>query len=147
MKKPVTVGWREWVRLPELGIAEMKAKIDTGAATAALHALDIEHFDRDGTEWVRFVVHPRQRRRKPSVECEVPSLGRRKVRNPGGRTEERTIIRTLLILAGAELEATVGLTDRYEMGFRMLLGRRTLRGHFTVDPGRSYLGPRPGPNL
>jgi hypothetical protein len=131
------------VALPDLGIKEIKAKIDTGADNASLHAFDIVRYEQDGRQMVRFEVHPRQRKKKPSIACTSEVVGERIVRNPGGRTERRPIIRTTLIVAGEELEALVNLTTRDEMTFRMLLGRRTLRANFVVDPGRSYLGERP----
>jgi hypothetical protein len=138
-----TIGWREWVALPDLGVTEIKAKVDTGADNSSLHAFNIERFERDGVEMVRFDIHVRQRKRKPSVSATAVVAGERKVKNPGGRSELRPVIRTLLIVAGKEIEALVNLTTRDEMTFRMLLGRRTVRKHFLVDPGRSYLGRRP----
>ena len=96
-----------------------------------------------GQEMVRFEIHPRQRKRRPSVECTAEVVGERMVKNPGGRAERRPVIRTTLVVAGEEIEALVNLTTRDEMTFRMLLGRRTLRKNFVVDPGRSYLGERP----
>lgn len=138
-----TIGWREWVSLPELGVVEIKAKVDTGADNSSLHAFNIDRFTEDGLSMVRFDVHPRQRKRKPSVTCVAEVVGERRVKNPGGRTELRPTIKTRLIIAGKELEALVNLTTRDEMTFRMLLGRRTIRNYFVIDPGRSYLGGRP----
>lgn len=129
--------------LPDLGVTEVKAKVDTGADNSSLHAFNMKRFSEDGVEKVRFEIHPRQRKKKPSIECMAEVVGERRVKNPGGRTEIRPVIRTTLIIAGQELEALVNLTTRDEMTFRMLLGRRTVRRHFVVDPGRSYLGDRP----
>ena len=137
-----TIGWREWVQLPQFGVNEMKVKVDTGADSSSLHAFNMERFSRDD-EWVRFEIHPRQRSRKPAIVCEALVVKERKVKNPGGRTELRPVIRTSLIVAGREIDAMVNLTTRDEMSFRMLVGRRTIRKHFIVDPGRSYLGGRP----
>lgn len=130
--------------LPDLGIREIKAKVDTGADNASLHAFDLERFDENGRSMVRFTIHPHQRKRKPSIECAAEIVGERKVKNPGGRSEVRPVIRTTLVVAGKELTALVNLTTRDEMTFRMLLGRRTIRQNFIIDPGRSYLGERPG---
>lgn len=141
--KRKTIGWREWVSMPDLGVTEVKAKVDTGADHSSLHAFNIERFEEDGVDMVRFEIHPRQRKRKPVIECVAPVARERKVKNPGGRSELRPVIRTRLIVAGEELEALVNLTTRDEMTFRMLLGRRTVRDHFVVDPGRSYIGARP----
>lgn len=141
--KRQTIGWREWVALPDLGLREVKAKVDTGADNSSLHAFDLERFDEDGREMVRFIIHPRQRKRKPTVACVAEVVGERKVKNPGGRSELRPVIRTTLVVAGKEMDALVNLTTRDEMTFRMLLGRRTIRRDFVVDPGRSYLGGRP----
>ena len=138
------IGWREWVQLPDLGVVEMKVKVDTGADNSSLHAFNLERFERDGTEYVRFEIHPKQRSRKPSIQCEAPLAMEKKVKNPGGRSELRPVIRTRVLVAGLELNALVNLTSRDEMGFRMLLGRRAVRSKFVIDPGRSYLGARPG---
>lgn len=129
--------------MPDLGIREIKAKVDTGADNSSLHAFNIERFENDGKPMVRFEIHPRQRKRKPSLDCVAEVVGERNVKNPGGRSELRPVIRTTLVVAGEEIEALVNLTTRDEMTFRMLLGRRTVRRNFLVDPGRSYLGGRP----
>jgi hypothetical protein len=142
MKKTV-IGWREWVQLPELGVLETKAKVDTGADKSSLHAFNVERVERNGVDYVRFELHPKQRSRKPTIQCEAPLAMVKKVKNPGGRSELRPMIRTKVVVAGVELEALVNLTSRDEMGFRMLLGRRSLRNRFIIDPGRSYLGARP----
>jgi hypothetical protein len=144
--KKRTIGWREWVSLPDLGVREIKAKVDTGADNSSLHAFNIERYESDGTPMVRFEIHPHQRKRKPIVDCVAEIVGERKVKNPGGRSEVRPVIQTTLIVAGEEFEALVNLTTRDEMTFRMLLGRRALRRTFVVDPGRSYVGERPNRN-
>lgn len=138
-----TIGWREWVSMPDLGVTEIKAKVDTGADNSSLHAFNMERFEQDGMEMVRFEIHPRQRKKRPSIECVAAVAAERKVKNPGGRSELRPVIRTTLIVAGTEFDALVNLTTRDEMTFRMLLGRRTIRKHFVIDPGRSYVGQRP----
>ena len=143
MSRKTVIGWREWVQLPDLGVFVMKAKVDTGADNSSLHAFNLERFEQDGTEYLRFEIHPKQRSRKPTIKCEAPLAMEKKVKNPGGRSELRPVIRTRLIVAGVELEALVNLTSRDEMGFRMLLGRRAMRSKFVIDPGRSYVGPRP----
>lgn len=145
-KQRGTIGWREWVSIPDLGVTEIKAKVDTGADNSSLHAFNIERFTADGVDMVRFEIHPRQRKRKPSIECVTEVATERKVKNPGGRAEIRPVIRTVIVVAGEKLEALVNLTTRDEMTFRMLLGRRTVREHFLVDPGRSYIGERPSRN-
>lgn len=138
-----TIGWREWVSLPDLGVKELKAKVDTGADNSSLHAFDVKRFEMDGKDMVRFDLHPHQRKAKPVISCVAEVVGERMVKNPGGRAERRPVIKTRLVVAGEELEALVNLTTRDEMTFRMLLGRRTVRRDFLVDPGRSYLWERP----
>jgi hypothetical protein len=140
------IGWREWVQLPDLGVFEIKAKVDTGAATSSLHAFRLERFEKDGVPYVRFEVHPRQRSPRPTIECEAVVVKETPVRNPGGRIERRPVIASTVVIAGVPVDALINLTGRDEMGFRMLLGRRALRNRFVVDPGRSYLGPRPRRN-
>lgn len=139
-----TIGWREWVAMPDLGVGEIKAKVDTGADNSSLHAFNIERFESDGIQMVRYEIHPHQRKRKPTIECVSEVIKERKVKNPGGRSELRPVIRTRIIVAGIELSALINLTTRDEMTFRMLLGRRTVRQKFVIDPGHSYVGKRPG---
>lgn len=137
------VGWREWVRLPEVGVPWLKAKVDTGAKTSSLHAFDLRALQRDGAEWVRFAVHPWQASADDEVVLEVPVHDRRSVRSSSGHAQDRYVVVLPLVLGGREIRAEVTLTDRDEMGFRMLVGREALVQGFLVDPAVSYAGGRP----
>jgi hypothetical protein len=133
------IGWREWVGLPELNVASIKAKIDTGARTSALHAWKIEPFRRRGGLWLRFELHPTQRTHANRVACEARAVDERPVRNSGGQVERRYVIETLLRLGSLSWTIELTLADRDQMGFRMLLGRTALKDKILIDPGRSYL--------
>jgi hypothetical protein len=139
----IRVGWREWVALPELGIAHVKAKVDTGARTSALHAFRVEPFEARGRRMIRFWVHPLQRRRDLEVSCVAEVKDRRMVSDSGGHRERRWVIETRLVLAGHAWPVEVTLTDRDSMNFRMLLGRTALSGRLAVDAGASFLTGRP----
>src|SRR5690606_8500 len=112
MKRTV-IGWREWVALPRFGVT-IKAKVDTGAASASLHAFNLERFTGDGTEMVRFDIHPRQRSAKGATTVEAEVVDERQVRNPGGRAETRPVIRTRLRWAEVVWETEINLTRRDE---------------------------------
>ncbi len=141
--KPATtpvIGWREWVSLPDLGIARVKAKVDTGARSSSLHAFHMQAFERDGAEWIRFEVHPLQRKSAEPVTVEAPILEYRSVRSSSGVTQRRPVIVTRVELLGLCWPVELTLARRDQMGFRMLLGRQAFRGRFLVDAGRSYRG-------
>lgn len=132
------LGWREWVRLPELGVDRIKVKVDTGARSSSLHAYDVERVEREGETLLRFRVHPVQRDDSVAVEVEVPLHEERKVRPSTGRGAVRPVIVTDLEMAGRRFPVEITLANRDRMGFRMLLGREALAGRFLVDPSTSF---------
>ncbi|MBA3981570.1 MAG: ATP-dependent zinc protease [Alcanivorax sp.] len=138
MNEKRTVGWREWAALPELGIDAIKVKVDTGARTSALHAFEVKTFERDGEEWVRFRLHPRQDDRDYEITCESRIVDRRQVSDSGGHREERIVILTPIALGNDRWPIEITLTDRDTMKFRMLLGRTAMRA-LQVDPSASFL--------
>lgn len=137
--KKKRIGWREWVRLPDLGIPRIKAKIDTGARTSALHAFKVTPFSKDGAAYVRFAVHPIQRQRTPEIPCVALVIDHRGVTDSGGKVEQRYVIRTMLKLGKSRWPVELTLTNRDQMGFRMLIGRQALRRRYVVDPSRSFI--------
>ena len=136
------IGWREWVGLPELGVQMVKAKIDTGARSSALHAWNIHPFEKDGTPWVAFDLHPMQRDNNVVIGCEAPVLGERRVRSSSGAIQLRYAIKTVLELGARRWPIELTLTNRDQMGFRMLLGRTALKRRVVIDPSRSFLSTR-----
>ena len=137
------IGWREWVGLPDFGIKHIKVKVDSGARSSSLHAFDLREFERDGEEWVRFQVHPVQRKKIRSVEVEAQVLDHRSVRSSSGKAAMRPVIVTNVRLLGITWPVELTLASRDEMGFRMLLGREAFRRRFLVDAGKSYCGGKP----
>lgn len=132
------IGWREWVGLPELGVAWVQAKVDTGARSSSLHAWDVR-VDEE-VEVVRFAVHPFQQDDDFTVPVTASLVDVRDVRSSNGEVERRPIIATRAVIGGVVAPIELSLANRDEMGFRMLLGREALRGRFFVEPGRSFLG-------
>lgn len=138
-----TIGWREWIALPQLGVDTIKVKVDTGARSSSIHAFNLSLFERGGVEWVRFEVHPVQRRKEPSITVEAKVLEHRSVRSSSGRAALRPVIITQASLLGVDWPIELTLASRDKMGFRMLLGREAIRNRFLIDPGRSFYGGRP----
>ena len=137
------IGWREWVGLPDLGIKAIKAKVDTGARSSSLHAVNLQQFERDDVKWVRFHVHPEQQKSDESIEIEAKVLELRSVRSSNGKAEIRPVILTNIELFGSIWSVELTLASRDQMGFRMLLGREAFRGRFLVDAGNSFYAGKP----
>ncbi len=134
------IGRSEWCALPDLGLPAVKARIDTGARTSALHAFDIQVFKKGEHKYVRFKIHPLQRNNQIIRECVAPLVQKRTVISSNGERENRCVIRTTLVFAGCPISAEVTLTSRHKMRFRMLLGREALKkARFVVDPAKSLV--------
>lgn len=143
-KRP-TMGWREWLALPELGIDRIKAKIDTGARTSSLHAYQLEFLTRRGKPMVRFEIHPQVGDDDNKVLVTLPLVEHRLVRSSNGMAEKRPVIRTRVHWGGLDWPIEITLANRDDMGFRMLLGRLALRRRVVIDPAKSFLGEKLAP--
>lgn len=137
------IGWRERVALPELGVDLIRAKIDTGALTSALHVEDLAYFERNGRRWVRF--HPPGPDGKPLANpAEARLRDSREVRSSSGQVERRCVIATPFVIGAEMFRAEVTLTDRTDMVYNMLVGRSAMRiGKLIVDPTRSWMAGSP----
>ena len=135
----VTVGWREWLLLPDLKLPWIKAKVDTGAKTSSLHAFCVEEFAKDDKAWVRFGIHPHQDDIETEIYCEAELLDKRIVSDSGGHAEERYVIKTDVMMADQRWPIEITLTNRDTMRFRFLLGRTAMRQKIIVNPAGSFL--------
>ncbi|MFN3231311.1 MAG: ATP-dependent zinc protease [Alphaproteobacteria bacterium] len=137
---PQIAGWREWAALPDFGLTHINAKMDTGAKTSSLHATHIRDFVCDGETWVSFRLAPRQRSTKGAIDCKALVLDERTVKSSSGHEEHRVVIETAIGLGRFMTKVEVTLTDRTDMTFRMLIGRRTMRQFgLMIDTTHSYL--------
>ena len=142
-EKKLIVGWREWISLPDLEISRIKAKLDTGARTSALHTYFIEPLSGYNQPRVRFGIHPLQRIDRPEIICTAEVIDKRRIVDSGGHPEMRFIIRTLVLIGEKTWPIELSLTNREHMRFRLLLGRTAIRDFLVVDPALSFtLGKR-----
>jgi len=139
---PFILGWEEWVILPDLGLGAVKAKVDTGARTSALHAFYVDPFGPARARKVRFGIHPVPRRSDIAIECTARLIDRREVKSSNGEIEERYVIETPIRIGDRQWRIEVTLANRDMMSYRMLLGRRAIAGDVLVDPSSSFLQPK-----
>lgn len=133
------IGWREWVCLPDLSIDRVKVKVDTGARTSVLHAFKLQAFLKEDQEWVTFSVHPLQDNTTLQVDCTARVIDHRIIRDSGGHEETRVVIETDVAVGDEIWPIELTLTDRENMAFRMLLGRKAIVNRHYVDPTQSFL--------
>lgn len=133
------IGWRQWLSLPELGVDHIKAKIDTGAKTSSIHAFDLKITSKGKHDVVSFTLHPHQKSKKDEIRVKAVVLEYRKVKSSNGHVQKRPVILTKAQLLGHEWDIEVTLTNRDEMGFRMLLGRDSIKGRFLIDCSQSFV--------
>ncbi len=139
MNAKKVLGSEEWFSFPELGIPKIKARVDSGAKTSALHALNINPFIKDENQWVRFDINPIQKDQRTLIHCEAPLVGKRIVKSSSGFREPRFVIQTMLDFGDTSWPVELTLTNRDSMGFRMLLGREAMSGRALVDPEERFL--------
>lgn len=137
------IGNQEWCAFPELGISNIKARVDSGAKTSSIHAFNIETYAKDGADWVHFEVHPLQKNDQILVHCDSLIIDQRKVKSSNGTSETRYVIQTPIRLSESVWDIELTLTDRDAMGYRMLLGREAMDGRLLIDPSmKCVLGKR-----
>ena len=139
LQNKIILGSEEWCALPQLGIPTIKARVDSGAKTSALHAINIAPFKKYGKNWVKFDINPIQNNVKTIIHCEAPLVDKRIVKSSSGFREQRFVIQTNLEIGNGNWLIEMTLTNRDSMGFRMLLGREAMSGRVLVDPEQQYL--------
>lgn len=139
LQNKIILGSEEWCSFPELGIPAIKARVDSGAKTSALHAINIVPFIKDGEKWVKFDINPIQNNLKTVIHCEALMIDKRVVKSSSGFREQRYVIQTKIALGDETWTIQMTLTNRDSMGFRMLLGREAMSGRILVDPEQKYL--------
>lgn len=141
MSDAFALGWEEWVNLPELGLPAIKAKVDTGARTSALHAVAIEPFGPADNPQVRFLIQPDPRNPNLELTCSARVVDRRDVTSSNGETELRYVIETEARMGDRAWPIQISLTNRENMTYRMLLGRQAITEDMIVNPNASFRQP------
>jgi ribosomal protein S6--L-glutamate ligase len=139
LQEKVIVGSEEWCSFPVLGIPTIKARVDSGAKTSAMHAINIAPFIKNEENWVKFDINPIQNNNKTVIHCESKLVDKRIVKSSSGFREQRYVIGAELEIGGKKWTIEITLTNRDSMGFRMLLGREAMSGRVLVDPEEKYL--------
>lgn len=139
VRKPLRIGWCEWVSLPSFGVDAIRAKIDTGAKTSAIHVWRLKERAIDGVPYALFFLHPLAGRDRPEIACRAPIIGRRVIKSSNGIGSARIIIRTRLRMGKRTWPIDLSLANRDQMGFRMLIGRDALGERALIHPAREHM--------
>jgi len=138
VKAKTIIGWREWCALDSLGLPAIAAKIDTGAKTSSLHAFKLNFFETSEGTRVEFFINPLQRRKHPEIKCSASVVEMRSITSSNGIAEVRPVINAVIALGEHRYTTEITLTNRDEMGYRMLIGRQSLAPRFIVDSSLSW---------
>lgn len=119
----------------------IRARIDSGAKTTALHAYNTEvTIDDKGQEWVTFNTHPENRRRKDAPKATLPIIDTIHVTSSNGVKEERYLVETEICIGDSCFKTKMTLTSRHKMSFPILIGRNTLiQGKYLIDVAKGYM--------
>lgn len=132
------VGNAEWCALPDLKIPAIRARIDSGAKTSSIHAVNIREFYKGRQQWVRFEIHPLRIHTDIFVECEAPVFDFRLVKSSTGEAQPRYVIQTRIDMGGEKWTIQVTLANRRSMGFQMLLGREAMTHRILINPSEDF---------
>ena len=131
----INIGWREWIYFPDYDNFKLKAKIDSGARTSALHATHIREFEKEGEQWVRFCVY----QSRQYIYVERPVIRNAIIKNSFGESQKRPLILLKIKLGNNSWETVISLTQRSGMTYPMLIGRNTLKKKHLIHPKRSFV--------
>ncbi len=137
LKEPCEIGWCELIDLPEFGVRNLHAKVDTGAATSSLHATRIKPFEKDGQQFVQFTIPMGSG--TPDYHCEARVYGQRRIKSSNGVMQTRYVIETVMKLGPLEWVGHMTLANRQSMIFPVLIGRRALKRGFLVNSARRWM--------
>lgn len=141
MNDKLELGWEEWLGLPGLGLPAIKAKIDTGAKTSALHALELEPFGPANNRQLRFTIHPNPENPQLAIVCSAKIKDQREIKSSNGETELRYVIETEASCGDVKWPIELTLTNRSDMAYKMLLGRSSISENMIVNPNESFIQP------
>jgi ribosomal protein S6--L-glutamate ligase len=135
LKEKVLIGRVEWVSLPDIKV-KLKARIDTGAKTTSMHAVNIEEVEQRGEQFIKFQT--------VDAEGKVVEMVRKvgttqRVSNTSGFVSRRYVIKEKIKMGNIEREIMINLNDRSKMEYKFLIGRNVLLGRFIVDVARSHV--------
>lgn len=134
-EKPVTMGWVERAILFPSRVTFL-AKLDTGAKTTSINAEDVERFQKDGKDWVRFTVRNRD---GDSATFERPIVRIARIKRTNIGVAVRPVVSLRICIGAYKTLAQVNLANRKNMLYQLLIGRRLMEGRILVDSSRKYL--------
>lgn len=132
------IGRLEYVDIPDFALSGIEAKVDTGAYNGAIHVSLVSEIEKEGKKIIRFILLDEDHPEYHGKAFETDEFEKRKVKSSNGEIQERYVVPVTIVLKGLELGVKLSLSNRKDLRYPILLGRKIIKKHFIVDASKTF---------